>query len=352
MTDMNYGGVEMAIMNYYRHIDKTKVQFDFFALEGSLLPQREEIESLGGRVFVVPRYTHLFRYEREIQKHLGEYPIVHSNMNTLSVFSLYAAKKAGVPHRILHNHSTAGKGEKKNIVKYILRPLCRLYPNERLACSQHAGGWMFGKETPFKVLRNAIDLSKYSFSEDTRTRIRSELGLEGKFVVGHIGRFCYAKNHEFLIEIFSEIRKSTDAVLLLIGSGETQNSVKEHIRRLGLEEYVIFAGNKLNANEYYQAMDVFVLPSRYEGLGMVAIEAQAAGLPTVCSTEVPAEVAVTGLVKFCPLSDPPEKWADIILSSGTDERINTSDEIRKAGYDIETEAGKLEEFYLNLINNG
>ena len=349
MTDMNFGGVEAVVMNYYRNIDKSKIQFDFFALEGSLVPQKEEIESLGGKVYIVPRYTHLPQYEHEIIKLLRGYPVVHSNMNTLSVFSLYGAKKAGVPVRILHNHSTAGKGEKKNIIKYTLRPFCNLFPTERAACSKHAGEWIFGKNSSFKVINNAIDLSKYKFNQSIRDRIRSELGIDDKFVVGHIGRFCYAKNQEFLVDIFNEIVKTTDAVLLLLGSGETQTEVESKVRSLGLKDKVIFAGNKLNANEYYQAMDTFVFPSRYEGLGMVAIEAQVSGLPVICSTEVPSDVAITDLVEFCPLSASASEWAELILSDRISERRDTTDKIRNAGYDILTEAKKLEEYYLDLI---
>lgn len=349
MTDMNFGGVEQVVMNYYRNIDKSKIQFDFFALEGSLIPQKEEIESLGGRVYVVPRYTHLLQYEREIIKRLKGYPIVHSNMNTLSVFSLFGAKKAGVPVRILHNHSTAGKGEKKNIIKFILRPLCKLFLTDRAACSKHAGKWLFGKNSTFKVINNAIDLEKYKFNESVRNRIRNELGIDRKFVVGHIGRFGFQKNQEFVIDIFNEIVKTTDAVLLLIGSGETKNRIETKVHNLGLESRVIFAGNKLNANEYYQAMDTFVFPSRYEGLGMVAIEAQASGLPVFCSTEVPFDVAVTNLAHFCSLSASASEWTELILANKVFERQDTTEIIRSAGYDIVTEAKKLEDYYLDLI---
>ena len=349
MTDMNFGGVEQVIMNYYRNIDKSKIQFDFIALEGSLIPQKEEIELLGGRVYVVPRYTHLFQYECEIIKRLKGYPVVHSNMNTLSVFSLFGAKKAGVPVRILHNHSTAGKGEKKNIIKFILRPLCKLFLTDRAACSKHAGKWLFGKNSTFKVINNAIDLTKYKFNENVRKRIRSELGIDGKFVVGHIGRFCYAKNQEFVVDIFNEIVKTTDAVLLLLGSGESRADVESKVRGLGLEDRVIFVGNKLNANEYYQAMDTFVFPSRYEGLGMVAIEAQASGLPVFCSTKVPFDVAVTNLAHFCSLSASASAWTELILANKVFERQDTTEIIRSAGYDIVTEAKKLEDYYLDLI---
>ena len=248
MTDMNYGGVEMVVMNYYRHIDRTKVQFDFFALEGSAVPQREEIERLGGRVYIVPKYTHLSAYEKEIIRLFkqNQYKIVHSHMNTLSVFSLWGAKKAGIPNRIAHNHSTAGKGEtKKNIIKYALRPFAKIYPTKLCACSQYAGEWLYGKNTEFQVFNNAIDLSRYSYDPQKAATVRKELGLEDKLVVGHIGRFCYQKNHDFLIDIFNEIHKQRqEAVLLLIGEGELEQDIRNKVKKLGLTDSVRFMGKQ------------------------------------------------------------------------------------------------------------
>lgn len=354
MTDMNYGGVEMVVMNYYRHIDRTKVQFDFFALEGSSLPQREEIEQLGGRVYVVPKYTHLFQYEKEIQRIFQEnnYQIVHSHMNTLSVFSLYAAKKAGVPNRILHNHSTAGKGEtRKNIMKYMLRPFAKMFPTELCACSKFAGEWIYGKKTEFKVFNNGIDLAKYQFDQKRRQSIRRELGIENKKVIGHVGRFCYQKNQEFLIEIFRVLaNERNDAVLLLIGEGETELAIREKVSTLGLQDRVYFLGKQTDTSIFYQAMDVFVLPSRYEGLGMVAIEAQACSLPTICSAEVPQEAQVLSSTTFLKLEDGPEAWADaIMLAESQCDRRDTCNELRSAGYDIKLEATKLTTFYEKLL---
>ena len=263
MTDMNYGGVEMVVMNYYRNIDRTKVQFDFFALEGSSIPQREEIEKLGGRVFIVPKYTHLSQYEKAIQKLFKEnnYKIVHSHMNTLSVFSLYGAKKAGVPNRILHNHSTAGKGEtKKNIMKYLLKPLAKVFPTELCACSRYAGNWIYGKNVEFRVFNNAIDLNKYKYDKKQRKELRDKLKIDDKKVIGHIGRFCYQKNHDFLIDIFADVlKKENNAVLMLIGEGELEETIKNKVSRLGIADKILFLGRKADAYKYYQAMDLFLL---------------------------------------------------------------------------------------------
>lgn len=351
MTDMNFGGVEMVVMNYYRHIDRTKIQFDFFALEGSAIPQREEIEKLGGRIYVVPRYTHLLQYEREIQKLFkkNKYEIVHSHMNTLSVFSLFGAKRAQIPNRILHNHSTAGKGEtKKNIMKYALRPFAKVFPTQLCACSNLAGEWIYGKNTQFKVFNNAIDLDKYKYDEEKRNELRNRLGIEEKKVIGHIGRFCYAKNHDFLIDIFNEVlKREKNAILLLIGEGELEQEVREKVKELGLEEKVLFLGKKEDAYKYYQAMDVFVLPSRYEGLPVVGVEAQACGLPCVFSECITKEAKILSSVIY--VNGRIEEYVEAIEKGLKMERKDTSEEMSEAGFNIKIEAEKLLEFYEGLL---
>ena len=354
MTDMNYGGVEMVVMNYYRHIDRTKVQFDFFALEGSAVPQREEIERLGGRVYIVPKYTHLSAYEKEIIRLFkqNQYKIVHSHMNTLSVFSLWGAQKAGIPNRIAHNHSTAGKGEtKKNIIKYALRPFAKIYPTKLCACSQYAGEWLYGKNTEFQVFNNAIDLSRYSYDPQKAATVRKELGLEDKLVVGHIGRFCYQKNHDFLIDIFNEIHKQRqEAVLLLIGEGELEQDIRNKVKKLGLTDSVRFMGKQKDTSKFYQAMNCFVLPSRYEGLPVVGVEAQAAGVPCVMADVVTPETKILESTAFVSPEESAVNWAMAVLESTSHyQKKDTSAEMRKAGFDIVTEAEKLERFYYKLL---
>ena len=353
MTDMNYGGVEMVVMNYYRHIDRSKVQFDFFALEGSTLPQREEIEELGGRVYVVPKYTRLPQYETAIQILFQQngYKIVHSHMNTLSVFSLYGAKKAGVPNRIAHNHSTVGKGEgAKNAMKYLLRPFATVYPTQLCACSQTAGRWLYGQK-PFRVFNNAIELDRFAFDPVMREAVRKELGLGNRLVLGHIGRFCYAKNHEFLLDVMAEVCKlRPDAVLLLVGEGEGEAAARQKVEALGLQENVRFLGRQSEPAKFYQAMDAFVLPSRYEGLGIVLIEAQAASLPVVCSTEVPLEAKILPEMQYLELKESPSVWAKAAVDAAEhSQRRDTTAALREAGYDITREAKKLEEFYFSLL---
>lgn len=240
---MNGYGVENVVMNYYRHIDRSRIQFDFIVFSDSALIPSEEIAAFGGFVYTVPSYQHIFRYLRVLIKlfRKNHYQIVHAHLNTLSVFPLFAAKCAGVPIRIAHSHSTAAPGEwKKNFFKYMLRPFAKVYATHYAACSKLAGEWLFGKkaveEGQVTIFNNAIDLEKYRFNEEVRNEVREELGLEGKFVVGHVGRFCYQKNQDFVIDIFLEIHKrNPDSALLMIGDGEDFNRIRTRIQAIAAE---------------------------------------------------------------------------------------------------------------------
>lgn len=313
---MNGGGVEAVVMNYYRHIDRSKVQFDFLVdLDSTLIP-REEIESLGGRVFEIPPYQHVVEYQRELQRLFKQegWKIVHSNINALSVFPLRAAKKAGVPVRIAHSHSTSGKGEyAKNALKAVLKTQSNRYPTHRFACSKFAGEWLFGKAAHFEVVYNAIDLDRFCFNAEARAQARADLGLVGnQFAIGHVGRFTAQKNHAFLIDVFAEVAKRRDdAVLLLVGTGEAGASVKALVDERGLTDRVKFLGQRSDVNRLYQAFDAFVLPSLYEGLGLVGVEAQVAGLPCLFSDAITREVDVTGESCFLPI-DHSKAWIEAL----------------------------------------
>jgi glycosyltransferase involved in cell wall biosynthesis len=355
LARMDYGGIEMVVMNYYRHIDRSKIQFDFIVFEGSELPQRKEIEELGGRVYEVPPLRHPFAYNRAVFKlfEKNKYDIVHANMNTLSVFPLRMAKKAGVPVRICHNHSTAGPGEtKKNILKNILRHFSRIYPTELFACSEYAGKWLYGDKASFRVIKNAIDIDRFRYNEKTRTEVRNKLGIEDKLVLGHVGRFEPQKNHDFLLDIFHSVHQiNPKTVLLLIGEGELEDKMKKKANELGLEDSVFFLGTMSDCAPYYQAMDAFVLPSLYEGLGMVAIEAQAACLLCFLSERVPKEAALLDSTYFLSLEQTPDEWAELILEKVTkNKRGDKYFKIQEAGYDIETEAEKLMGIYEKLVD--
>lgn len=306
------GGVESVIMNYYRHLDHSKLQFDFICDEDSTRIPYDEIKKLGGRVFLVPKYQKLPKYLKALEKIFKEnqYRIVHSNINTLSVFPLYAAKKAGVPIRISHSHSTSNPKEwKRNLIKNILRPFSKRYATDYFACSELAGRYLFGNKTfdrgEVKIIHNAIDIDKFRFDEVARKKLRKEFGIkDSTIVIGHVGRFVQQKNHTFLVDVFKEYhKKNPDSKLLLVGSGPLEDEIKKKVERLDLEDSVLFLGQRDDINKLYSVMDVFCLPSLYEGLPVVGIEAQATGLPTIFSNRISKEVIVSSYAKIVSIQD-------------------------------------------------
>lgn len=350
------GGVEAVVMNYYKNINHDKVQFDFIFDDDSTDIPYDEIEALGGKIILIPPYQKVLKYHKALKKVLkeGNYKVVHSHINTLSVFSLFAAKCAGVPVRIAHNHSTTNKKEwKKNLLKQVFRPFIKFFATDYFACTEHAGRWAFGnkkfKKGKVNVLNNAIELDKFQYDSKVRKIRRKELKIkDSTLVVGHAGRFVAQKNHSFIIDIFNEVHKiNDDSVLLLVGQGPLMNQIKEKVKKLKLEDSVIFLGQRNDINELYQVFDVFLFPSLYEGLGIVLIEAQCSGLPCFASTEVPSIANVTGNLDFVDLDCSPEIWATFILNSA--DRTNRKSyikEISDKGYNIKVENKKLEDYYL------
>ena len=269
------GGVESVVMNYYRNIDRNKIQFHFLCDEDSTDIPYEEIEKLGGKVIVIPPYQKLFKYQKELYRIFKEnnYKIVHSHINALSVFPLRIAKKAKIPVRIAHSHSTSNKKEwKKNILKMILRPFSKLYANNYFACTEYAGKWLFGKKVverkELNVINNAIDLKKFEFNENTRKALREELGIkDDTLIIGHVGRFMKQKNHEFLVEVFNEVyKKNQNTLLILIGQGPLLSEIKQKAINLNIEDKIKFIGQVTDVEKYYNIMDIFLFPSIYEGL--------------------------------------------------------------------------------------
>ena len=304
------GGVESVIMNYYRHLDRTKVQFDFICDEDSTRIPYEEIKKLGGRVFLVPKYQKLPKYLKAMEDlfRKNKYRIVHSNINTLSVFPLYAAKKAVIPIRISHSHSTSNPKEwKRNIIKNILRPFSKKYATDYFACSELAGRYLFGNKSfdrsEIKIIYNAIDLDKFKFDPEARKKLRQEFNInDSTTVIEHVGRFVKQKNHDFLVDVFNEYHtKNPDSKLLLIGAGPLEEKIKAKVEKLGLTDSVLFLGQRNGTDKLYSVMDVFCLPSIYEGLGMVLIEAQVNSLSCVASNFVPQEARLDKNLAFQPL---------------------------------------------------
>lgn len=355
------GGVESVVMNYYRNIDRKKVQFDFICDEDSKYIPRKEIESLGGKIILVPPYQKPFKYHKELKKILekGKYKIVHSHISTMSFFSLWAAKSANVPVRIAHAHSTTNKQEKrKNLMKQILKPLSKVFATDYFCCSELAGRWLYGNKTynhgRVYLLNNAIDVDKFKYNEEIRNKKRKELNIKkNEIVIGHVGRFVNQKNHEFLIDIFNEIYKQNkNSILLLAGDGPLKIEIENKVKELGLEKNVQFLGQRNDIDELYQAMDAFVLPSLYEGLPVVGVEAQASGLPCFFSSNMTEEVNLLDSTKFIDLNHTSKYWADKILKEiKSFTRKDMSLEITNGNFNIKTEARKLEDYYLKYNKN-
>lgn len=348
------GGVEAVIMNYYRHIDKSKVQFDFVMHKGSNPRYIAEVEAMGAKVYEVTPYTkNIFRFIIEIFCVCKErkYKIVHANMNSLSAFSLIAAYFAGVPQRILHNHTTDSSKEGfRTLLKRFLRPFARLFANRYFACSNKAAEWMYGKSEVesgnVTIINNAIDLTRFAYNSEKREQLRKQLSMEDNFVIGHVGRFVQTKNHIFLVDVFAEVLKNRhNAKLLLIGDGPLKNQIEDKVAKLGLQDKVVFTGVRSDVADLYNAMDVFVLPSFYEGLPVVGVEVQTNGLPFICSSNVTKEILITNRVKLMDLSSGVDAWKDVICKYAGKNRIKAEAEIMNSGFDITVEAKKLEKMY-------
>ena len=354
MGKMLGGGVEAVVMNYYRSIDRSKVQFDFLVDADSTLVPYEEIEARGGRVFLIPPYQHVVEYQRELVKLFSkeDWRIVHSHINALSAFPLRAAKKAGVPVRIAHSHSTSGRGEyAKNAVKWMLRRFANVYPTDRIACSDKAGRWLFGEGQDYTLFYNAIDLRAYSFDADKRRRTRNELGIDDKtFVIGHMGRFMAQKNHAFLISAFARFLEfEPDSLLLLAGNGDLMPDAEDLVVKLGVADKVRFLGYRSDSDCLYQAFDCFALPSLYEGLPLVAVEAQRSGLRCLLSTAITREVALTEGTEFLDI-DSIDEWVRAFKICYKDHSRREAPVRLFAAYNAEDAALRLQNYYYDLIS--
>lgn len=356
VTYMGRGGLETMLMNYYRHIDRSKVQFDFLVHRDFEADYDKEIEEFGGRIYRLPKLNPIGKeYLTALGKFFDEhreYKIVHSHLDCMAGIPLKYAKQCGVPIRIGHAHSSSQTKDKKYLLKLFYKRNITKNATQLFACAEAAGKWMF-RTNNFRVLNNAIDSEKYVYNPKIAKQIRKELSIpESSFVIGHVGRFAVPKNHEFLIRLFAEIcKKEKDARLLLVGDGELREQVEKQIEELSIEDKVILAGVCDNVNELLQAMDVFVFPSIYEGLPVSMIEAQAAGLPCFISDKVPVECVKTDLVQQIRLDVNMDEWIQRILAVKNQERKNYSQEIKEEEFDIVSNAKWLEDYYIDLITD-
>ena len=356
VNDMHRAGIETMLMNYYRNIDRTKMQFDFLTHRPDKSDYDDEIISLGGKVYYAPRlypqnYPKYFKCMKNFFAEHPEYKIIHSHIDTMSYLPLKAAKRAGVPVRIAHSHNTSIDKDFKYPLKMYFRSRINGVVTDRLACGREAGEFLF-KNNSFNVIPNAVDADRFFYDAHLRKKKRRELGVEDNFVVGHVGRLSYQKNHKFLIQIFDAlIKKEPAAKLMLVGVGEKEQEIREQVKSLRLDDSVMFLGSRIDVNELYQVMDVFVLPSLFEGIPMVGVEAQFADLPCLFSDKTPDEVKFNVRTKFIGLDKSSESWANEILATRSGlPRSYDREDIANSRYDIKCAHIILEEYYRDLYN--
>ncbi len=357
VNDMHRAGLETMLMNYYRNIDRTQIQFDFLTHRPERSDYDDEIESLGGKVYYAPRLypqniPNYFKWMKQFFKEHPEYKIMHSHIDSMSYLPLLAGKKNNIPVRIAHSHSTSIDKDFKYALKQYYRLRINSAATNRLSCGDEAAKFLFRGKT-FDIVPNAFEASKFYFNESVRKEKRKELGLTDEFVVGHVGRLCYPKNHRFLVDIFNEVLKiDSKAVLLIIGTGEKTEEIKNYVSELGINKNVKFLGNRSDVAELYQAIDIFALPSLFEGVPLVGIEAQFADLPCLFSDKVPTEVQFSDKARFIPLEAGAKKWAEYVVKCKGFDRSSTSDDIVNSHYEIRVAHEILEDYYLKIIKEG
>lgn len=346
------GGVESYIMNFLRHFDREQIQFDF-VISDEVMACADEAQELGCQIYHVPRITasplgHIRAFQKILTDH-PEYQTVYYNIN--SAFSCVAMIAAWLTHRRRVAHSHNAYVESRKLLHVLFRPLLNYLSDVRLACSDKAAEFMFGESAyrsgKVTVIKNAIELEDFQFDAQVREQVRAEMNLSDKLVIGHVGRFTPQKNHRRLIEIFKAVHdQDTRAVLLLAGEGDGEAEIRDYVSLLGLSDAVQFLGVRGDINRLMQAMDVFLLPSLFEGLPIVGVEAQAAGLRCVFADTITRQADISGNVAFLPLEQDDAAWAREILRRTDTDRSTGAEKARAAGYDINASARRLAEILL------
>lgn len=341
------GGIETFVINLYRNINRNQIQFDFVDFSQNGICFADEIKSLGGKIYkVCPRRKNIIKNKNELSSIIKKYNIIHYHTNTLSYSLPIRLAQRNNKQIIVHSHNDWK--EKKYISKLLhyLNYYTLGAKNEtQFACSDLSARWLFGSKNNAIMINNSIDTKKYIYNPEVRNSIRKELALEESLIMGTVGRFSYQKNHNFLLKIFKAVYEMDEsAVLLLIGDGPLKEEIEKKARELGIYNKIYFLGIKNNVNDYLQAMDVFLLPSFYEGLPIVVVEAQAAGLKSFISDKITRQIDITSLVNYMPI-DKPEEWAKEIIRQREYNRENTYNNIYNACFDIESLCDKLQNKY-------
>lgn len=354
---MEAAGVQSFLMNIYRNLDREKVQLDFLVHYDDRNFYDDEIEALGGKIYRFPvrENYNIIKYVRDLCTFLREhkeYRIIHGHMDSLGMIYLRCAQCEGIKVRIAHSHNSSVQDGIKKYFRLFMIKRYKEYANHLFACSNDAGKFMFG-DSDFEVIHNVIDSEKFKYDITVRNNKRKEIGCSDSFVIGNVGRLHVQKNQLFLVDVFYQILKQIpNSKLLLIGSGELEKELKKKIQEYGISEQVIILNNRKDVNELYQAMDVYVMPSLYEGLPVSAIEAQASGLLCVFSDSITKETDITGNVKYISLDQSAEYWAKHIISLfSKHERKDMKEAIVKRGYDAKTVALNIQNMYLRMHEN-
>lgn len=356
IASLEIGGSQSFVMNIYRNINRNQIQFDFIVDHAEQMCLADEIERLGGRVYVLPtfRLVNISEIRKAWNDFFSEHPeyrILHSHSRSYASVYLPIAKKHGIT-TIVHSHSTSNGGGAKAVLKNMMQYPIRFQADYFMACSKGAGEWLFGKriikKSNFFIIKNAIDASKFIYSKEKRMEIRRELGLNrDDFVLGALGRVVAAKNPSFILEVFKQIKTiRKGSRLLFVGDGALLEDMKAYANALGIFEDIIFTGTRIDTDRLLCAMDCYIFPSLWEGLGISLVEAQASGLKCVCSERIPKEAIFTELVKVMQLSDGSEAWGNYIADMGEYSRTYRNDTVTEVGYDIKENAELLESFYI------
>jgi glycosyltransferase involved in cell wall biosynthesis len=356
VTIMNLGGIETFLMTLYRNIDRDKIQFDFLVHRDEEGFFDDEIKNLGGKIIRMRPLNPLkiFFYKKELQNFFkkNSYQTVHSHLNANSSVILWIAKKAGIKNRIAHSHTSKTTSGMNGLFKAFNKIFINNSCNYRFSSSEEAGKWLFGFKKNFKTIKNSIKTSEFGFDSKSRVEMRKTLKLEDQTIlIGNIGRFTYEKNHDFILEVFCEFNiRNNKSKLLLIGDGELNLEIKEKAKTLEVLDKIIFTGVVKNVAEYLNAMDVFIFPSLFEGLGIVAIEAQTNGLPVIINKELPKELDLTNLVYRISLKESIEIWVKTIAEAILENTPRSSKDaiVKFKGYDVHENSKYLQRFYLSL----
>ena len=348
----NFGGIESRFMDIFNAINHNEFQFDIMVLTSAENPMLKSFKDRGGNVYVMPPLSprSINQHIKEVKKFFNEhnYDIVHC-YSPLGYFVLKYANINGVKGRILHARSSSFGGSSAVWLREILKVLTRKQANIYLAVSKSAASWVFGNSNKVEVIKNSIDVSKFLYNEQIRSKIRNQLNASNHFLVGHVGRYTYAKNHTFVLKVFKEILKlHPNSRLLLVGTD--LKDIEEHAKALEITDKIIAVGFQNDVSPFYQSMDALIFPSFYEGLPGTLLEAQVSGLKCFVSNTITKEVDVTPEIHFLDLNLPSDEWAKFIIEHSLNyERKNQLDNIKNSGFELKSSVNRLEQIYRSCV---